>query len=626
MGGKTHPELLDRLLARLESDLARSPFAAALRDLAGAPDRLIKGRALTPAEKSLLIDHANTCDDWDRVRLGSGTGLEAVSHTAFAGDVLLEGFRGECPVPGGSPRPAGLFHCRVRDAIIGNASLYRVDSLERQVVADGAVLEGIGEIDCPAPSLFGLGLAIHPGAETGSRTLWLSDTASLEACMEALGLAAPFQAAYQARLDQALAPLRCRFGYVGEGAKVAQTRRVLAAWIGPGSQVAGASLIRESALLSRPDRPCEVTDEAWVENSLLQAGSRVGSGGKVSRSLLLGRSAVAWGGMVSQSVVGAETHIHKGEVTASVVGPLVGLHHQSLLISALWPEGRGNIAYGANVGSNHTGKKPDQEIRPGEGNFFGLGCSIKFPANFDEAPYSLIATGVATPPQRLAFPFSLINQPAPPAPPGTTGLNEIAPGWMWSENVYALARRSYKSEDADPEGNPDGGGFFHGRLFTPSLAAKVLRARQALDQVRGDKPFYLDSDLPGLGKNFLRQEGLAKARAAYDGYLAVYLFRTFAHQLPAAFSPETRDLVEAIGPMVGADADWKGFLASKRGRLSALERSLPASLARDDRRGRHIFPDYDDFLAPPEQDATLLRFHRDALDLDRKLDSVVQAL
>lgn len=32
---------------------------------------------------------------------------------------------------------------------------------------------------------------------------------------------------------------------------------------------------------------------------------------------------------------------------------------------ALWPEGRGNVAYGANVGSNHTGKLADQEAVPG---------------------------------------------------------------------------------------------------------------------------------------------------------------------------------------------------------------------------------------------------------------------
>ena len=61
------------------------------------------------------------------------------------------------------------------------------------------------------------------------------------------------------------------------------------------------------------------------------------------------------------------------QVTSCLVGPFVGFHHQALLIACFWPSGKGNIGYGANVGSNHTLKAPDQELWPGEGLFFGLG-------------------------------------------------------------------------------------------------------------------------------------------------------------------------------------------------------------------------------------------------------------
>ena len=72
-------------------------------------------------------------------------------------------------------------------------------------------------------------------------------------------------------------------------------------------------------------------------------------------------------------------------------------HSHSFL--ALWFYGKGNIGYGANVGSNHTGRLPDQECIPGEGVFFGLGCNIKYPCNFAKAPYSLIASGITLLPQ-----------------------------------------------------------------------------------------------------------------------------------------------------------------------------------------------------------------------------------
>ena len=288
--------------------------------------------------------------------------------------------------------------------------------------------------------------------------------------------------------------------------------------------VSGASLLREVALISAGDDPCVVGEDGWIEHAMLLAGARVESAGKVSRSLLLRHAEVSWGGMVSQSVIGSHTQVSKGEVTASLVGPFAGLHHQSLLISALWPEGVGNIAYGANVGSNHTGKKPDQEIRPGEGTFFGLGCVVKFPANFEDAPYSLLAAGLTTLPQRLRFPFSLLNQPQAAIPELSPALNEILPGWVWSDNAYSLVRRSYKILDgrkgdgqasdhasAGFPGTALSPGFFTGPLFAPAMARRVLHALAALRAAPAGKPFCLEEDIPGLGKNFLRREKRASS-------------------------------------------------------------------------------------------------------------------
>ena len=35
-----------------------------------------------------------------------------------------------------------------------------------------------------------------------------------------------------------------------------------------------------------------------------------------------------------------------------IMGPNTNSHHQSLVISILWPLGRGNVGYGSNIGSN----------------------------------------------------------------------------------------------------------------------------------------------------------------------------------------------------------------------------------------------------------------------------------
>ena len=114
------------------------------------------------------------------------------------------------------------------------------------------------------------------------------------------------------------------------------------------------------------------------------------------------------------------------------------------MIAAVWPGGKGNVSYGANVGSNHTGKLADQEIRPGEGVFFGLGTSIKFPANYEEAMYTIIASGVTTLPQRVRFPFSLIMTVTEIISGLSPAINEILPAWILYESVYTYFRNENK--------------------------------------------------------------------------------------------------------------------------------------------------------------------------------------
>jgi hypothetical protein len=155
----------------------------------------------------------------------------------------------------------------------------------------------------------------------------------------------------------------------------------------------------------------------------------------VKDSFLCSHSHVEIHGKVLSSVLGPGSSVAEGEVTSSLMGPMVGFHHQSLLIASFWPAGRGNVGYGANVGSNHTSRLSDQSLWPGEGIFFGLGSSSKFPLNLSEAPYSIVATGVVWGPGRLNVPFSLITEGS-----------RIAPGWSIVSNTYQLERAFVKGK------------------------------------------------------------------------------------------------------------------------------------------------------------------------------------
>eukprot|EP00980_Cylindrotheca_fusiformis_P009723 scaffold2149_cov187-Cylindrotheca_fusiformis.AAC.1 len=173
-----------------------------------------------------------------------------------------------------------------------------------------------------------------------------------------------------------------------------------------------------------------------VSNCLLQWNSAVTDNSTASDTLLMEQAHCGPHGIVASSVMGPDVHTSAGEVHASVIGPNTNAHHQSLVIGVLWPLGRGNVGYGANVGSNHTGRLPDQETASGEGIFWGLSCVIKFPVDLTYSPYSIVAAGTTLPPQRVCMPFSLIlEQP---------GGNQIIPGWVLQSSPYTLARSEKK--------------------------------------------------------------------------------------------------------------------------------------------------------------------------------------
>jgi len=307
---------------------------------------------------------------------------------------------------------------------------------------------------------------------------------------------------------------------------------------------------QERSVIGRGAKVCNVNA---LENLHLGDFACVENGAIVQDSIIENNSVVVDNAIVKSSFIGAFSHIGEAEISNSLLGPLMQVHHHSLLISALWAEGRGNVGYGANVGSNHTGRMPDQEITPSLGQFFGIGCSIKFPANFTEAPFTMIATGVICEPQRLKFPFSLIKKGE------LSGVsNEIIPGWVYSKNIYGVLRSIYKWDKRSGVNNN------LNLLFSKNIADSVIYACKALREFLQDKntlPLKITEDeLPWIGSNYIRMENVEKIVGAYEIYMEDYNF----------------------------------YQKNKKLRPSISSR-VEENLKRDEIRGQKIFDDYMDF-------------------------------
>jgi hypothetical protein len=597
----------DPVRTRLREALEHSAAGKFLRGArAFWADSWSHGRPPTKAEIRGLEQRGNTGGtsgaDWTGLRiLGTGP-LTNVRGCRFEGHVILR--------PGKS---LALRDSRIRDCLIGAATVESVALLDRVIVDDGAALRHVGACTGLPDSRFCLGLAVHPGSETGARRVFLADGLLLADCAAMAALPPAEQDALALEWKARLRHRVSDYAYVGAGARVEHARFVEDCFVGPGAVIRGAAALRRCIVGSTGADPVHLGDNVIAEDCVLEAGARLESGAQARRALFLEHSGAEQGGHVADSVIGPNTAIAKGEVTASLLGPFTGFHHQALLIGALWPEGRGNVGYGANVGSNHTGRKPDQELRPGEGAFFGLGCAIKFPADFSRAPYSLFATGVITPPQKIAFPFSLITTGDHPDHPGR---NEILPGWMWGENAYALIRNAYKYADrnraknhslpeaAPPQGSPLTGTFLAADLFAPRVAACVTDALASLGAKKTARPAGKNAtvtgkEIAGLGMGFARADRLEKARDAYENYLAFVSFRQLLWDAAPPKKP-----ANVTGKAPGKTPDAKRLFLE-------LGAAVESSLRRDTERGMAVFPDYADFHEDAAKDAVCRRLKAD---------------
>jgi len=314
--------------------------------------------------------------------------------------------------------------------------------------------------------------------------------------------------------------------------------------LAPHSKIDSATSVSSAVLLPHST----IRDGCAVSHALLQWHSAIASHSDARRVVLMEHSEVGPHSFTANAIFGPDSHVSGGEVHCTLFGPNANSHHQSLLIGILWPLGRGNVGYGSNVGSNHTGRIPDQETSVGEGTFWGLGSVIKFPVDLTSAPYSIVAAGVQLPPQRIALPFSLITD-------GPGGMNQLTPGWLLRYSPYTVARSEAKFASRRKAKRHD---FYTGwKIIRPGVVDMMVEARDALVRAGGERRtageasgpvskekkavFRTDRAVPGLGANQLTEKGRKIGIGSYTDAIQRYALRGLLDRL-VALAPSQKGL------------------------------------------------------------------------------------
>lgn len=591
---------MQRLL-KLKKVLKSSVLATSVENFKVIKSLTGKYRPLTAFEIQILEKNGNSCDDWSKILVEPDFDPNRIFRSSFMGDVRLPKFFGTLLLPGDVSVATGIYDSMVHNCIIENALIYKVTMLSNVLVRSSAVVQNVGTLVSSGKINYMVGSSINVGNEMGGREVLVFPEITLELVDLQLFHKAEqgVQDSFAEMLKTYRSDLALPFGIVGKGAVVSNTNIIRNSWIGPHARIEGAAKIRNSIIMSSLEESSHVYDSVIIENTNLQMGVKVHTGAEVQSSVLMSRCKVGSKAIVKSSIIAPCCHIEEGEVNCSYMGPMTQMHHHSLLIAALWPDGCGNLGYGANVGSNHTGRMPDQEVMPGQGMFFGLGVNIKFPSNFRESPFTLIASGLTTLPQRLKFPFSLIRPGDPQLVGVPPRLNEIVPGWNYAKNAYALDRNAYKY-------------CIRGKGLVPSSFCSIYNseiARLVFDaynrlQVGKVKDVYTKNDIDGLGENFMRERVRQEAIKTYSEYLERYIFdlmlalvegdESLSKQSPRELRKLIGDTNKEIARVVALPETMDDLVKRYRQLDKEWFDNVSHGLDRDNERGRQIFDDYDD--------------------------------
>ena len=519
------------------------------------------------------------------------------------------------------PLPDGIYNSIIiNSSISSNCTIWNSGPISNYFIGRRVFILNTGVLSCSPDSHFGNGLEIAIGNETGGRTILSYADMTISAAYE-IACNRTAVPSFKKFIDNYIETITIGYGIIEPDAVLINCPRISDSYICSGARCENITLLENATLLCSTEEPAHVRNGAYLSNSCLQWGCDVDSMAIVDNAVLTEYSHVKRHGKVTNAIIGPNTAIAEGEVTSSLIGPFIGFHHQSLLIGALWPEGKGNVAYGANVGSNHTSKAPDQEIVCGEGMFFGLGSNIKFPADFSCAPYSIIATGVTTLPQKMCFPFSLINTPSFSLETISPAINELLPGWVLTDNLYALKRNELKFQQRN-KAHRSPSTF---TIFRPDIVNLMLNARDRLRDITVVKDYYFDSDIPGIGKNFVTRQNIVRAVEIYSRHIEHYVLSGLLDQcttrigtgndlnysiiLTASENTGLWEHQKSTGEKEGIfDCPIRDNLKRLLELISITEHEVRLSKAKDDTRGRNISDDYDSVHVTAENDIFIKEF------------------
>ena len=469
-------------------------------------------RKLTSGEISRLEAAGCTAEDWNAVEVAPGFDAGTVRDAAFSGTCRLGAFRKTFTLPGGVRKPAGVYRATLHDVTVGDDC--RVSNVRSYIanydIGEGALVGNVDKIYVEGETSFGNGVEVSVLNETGGREVTIHTALTAhEAYLEAMYRHRPALVAALKRLAQEkAAAARSTRGRIGCGATVLDTGLVRNVFVGDGAVVDGAARLSNGSLVSRPDSPVVIGRGVSADDFIVQDGSRVEDGTRITRCYVGQSCELGHGYSASDSLFFCNCLEENGEACAVFAGPFTVTHHKStLLIAGMFSFM--NAGSGSNQ-SNHMYKLgPIHQGALERGSKTASDSYILWPARI--GAFSLVMGRHTTNPDTSSLPFSYLIE--------SKGVTYLVPGVnLRSVGTIRDVQKWPKRDRRPAEGRLDKVNF---NLLSPYTIDKMVRgiaileSLKALSGATSDTYAYQSARIT----NAALEKGLGFYRMAIDKFL-----------------------------------------------------------------------------------------------------------
>ncbi|RYH15050.1 DUF4954 family protein [archaeon] len=367
---KEYEELLDSLNAPTQDTKKRSAFSMVTANSRGN-NRIVShsigyvatmlttpAADLSPEQITKLESQGNRSPNWAAIKL-TGTvnsydlSLERIRNCYFGGSAFIGVFVKNVSMEHNVSLPSGLYNSNFMGTCIfsDNSYVNNCSAISNVFLGRNSCLVGCGTVVCEGSTSYGTTQSICVGSEgKNASEVQLNVTASYgEVCAQVIMGSKRKEDDKNKKSNRSDDYIRFDMSIICDEVEVKQCDVIRNVFVGSYSKITSSG-VNNCTILTH----C-VISHSLVADCVMHNNTSITTQSQAEGVLLFSQAHIAQSAKVQHSVLGPDSSVSVGECKKSLVGPMVGFHHQSLLIATVWPMGRGNLAYGSMVGANHTG-------------------------------------------------------------------------------------------------------------------------------------------------------------------------------------------------------------------------------------------------------------------------------